>query len=162
MTATKPTGNCYLSALRLLTGRDFTTWSLLQRLLQKGYSRPEAAVTVERLEAEGYLQDRRFAERFVASAKESGRFVGFRLRQELLRRGVDETLVDELLQEESDRHEQLECAQGLLNRRYPGFDPLRADDRERRRVAGFLQRRGYGGSVVRMLAFQGSGRGRQL
>ena len=162
MTATKPTGNCYLAALRLLTGRDFTVRSLLQRLLQKGYSRPEATETVERLETEGYLQDRRFAERFVTTARESGRFVGFRLRQELLRRGVDETLAAELLQEEPDQHNQLECAQGLLNRRYPGFDPVRADERERRRVAGFLQRRGYDGSVVRMLVFQGSGRGRQV
>lgn len=162
MTATRPTGDSYLAALRLLTGRDFTTRSLLQRLLQKGFSRPEAATAIERLEAEGYLQDRRFAERFVTAARESGRFVGYRLRQELVRRGVDEALADELLQEEPDRRDQLERAQGLLNRRYPGFDPLLADDRERRRVAGFLQRRGYAGSLVRSLVLQGAGRGRQV
>jgi regulatory protein len=162
LTVTRPTGDCYLAALRLLTGRDFTVRLLLQRLLQKGFSRSESTAAVERLEGEGYLQDRRFAERFVSSARETGRFVGYRLRQELMRRGVDQVLADELLHEEAALDDQLECAQGLLKRRYPAFDPQQSDDRERRRVAGFLQRRGYGGSVVRMLVLQGIGGGRQV
>ncbi len=162
MIATRSTGDCYLAALRLLTGRDFTVRALLQRLLQKGFNRSEAVAAVERLEAEGYLQDRRFAERFVSTVRESGRFVGYRLRQELVRRGVDEALADELLHEDGAQDDQLERAQGVLSRRYPGFDPLLADDRERRRVAGFLQRRGYTVSVVRALVLHRVGRGRQI
>lgn len=162
MTATKPTGDCYLAALRLLTGRDFTVRLLQQRLQQRGFSRSDVAESVERLEREGYLQDRRFAERFVVSVRENGRFAGYRLRQELVRRGVDDALADDLLHEENVQDDQLERAQGLLRRRYPGFDPLLADERERRRVAGFLQRRGYSGSVVRTLVLQGACRGRQV
>lgn len=151
MTGSSHPRDCYQAALRLLTGRDYTVLALQRKLLQREYDIAEITGVIERLVFEGYLQDRRYAERFIMSARESGRFVGYRLQQELRRRGVPADLISELLQEPLDYDDQLERAREMIARRYSGFDPQTADDRERRRIAGFLQRRGYQGEVIRHL-----------
>jgi len=149
LTGSSQAGDCYLAALRLLTGRDYTALALQRKLIQRKFSAVEVTAAVDRLMREGYLQDRRYAERFIQSVCESGRFMGYRLQQELRRRGVPAELISELTQELPDFGEQLDRARDLVAKRYSGFDPKLADDRERRRIAGFLQRRGYGGEVVR-------------
>lgn len=138
-----------MAAVRLLAGRDYTALALQRKLQLRKFTSVDAKAVVERLAREGFLDDQRYAERFVAAARESGRFTGYRLRQELQRRGVASELVDELLRESPDAIDELKHALALVSRRYSGFDPLLADDRERRRVAGFLQRRGYRNDVIR-------------
>ena len=117
----------------------------------KRFSAEEAQQTVDRLISEGYLQDQRYAERFVAAARQSGRYVGCRLRQELRRRGVSADLVDQVLQALPGDDNELEAARNLVERRYAGFDPQTADERQFRRIAGFLQRRGYRSGLIRQL-----------
>ena len=151
MTGSSPPSNCYLAALRLLTGQDYTCAALRRKLQMKKFSAEEAQQAVERLISEGYLQDQRYAERFVAAARNSGRYVGYRLRQELRRRGVEADLVEQVLQAFPGDENELEGARNLVERRYAGFDPQTADERQFRRIAGFLQRRGYRGGLIRQL-----------
>lgn len=117
----------------------------------KHFSAEEAQQAVDRLILEGYLQDQRYAERFVATVRQSGRYVGYRLRQELRRRGVPADLIDQVLQDTPDDGDDLVRARELLERRYADFNPQMADDRQRRRIAGFLQRRGFSSGVVMMV-----------
>jgi regulatory protein len=137
-----------LYALRLLADRDYTLAGLKRKLRAREYQESAVEQAVSGLEQEGWVSDRRFAQRFAESALASGRYVGVRLRLEMLRRGVPEELVDEQLNRlalESDEDEQ---ASQLLARHFPGFSFGEADDREKRRVAGFLQRRGLRFSAV--------------
>ncbi|WP_414718493.1 regulatory protein RecX [Trichlorobacter sp.] len=151
MTGSSQPGDCYLAALRLLTGQDYTCAALRRKLQMKRFSAEVAHQAVERLISEGYLDDQRYAERFVAAARQSGRYVGYRLRQELRRRGVAPELIDQVLRNVPDDGDELAQARELIERRYAAFNPQEADDRQRRRIAGFLQRRGYRGDVVRQL-----------
>ena len=151
MTGSSQPSDCYLAALRLLTRQDYTCAALRRKLQMKRFSAEEAQQALERLISEGYLQDQRYAERFVAAARNSGRYVGYRLRQELRRRGVDAELVEKVLQDAPDDGDDLIRARELIERRYTGFNPQMADDRQRRRIAGFLQRRGYPGDLIRQL-----------
>lgn len=151
MTGSSQTSECYLAALRLLTGQDYTGAALRRKLQMKRFSAEEAQQTVDRLILEGYLQDQRYAERFVAAARQSGRYVGCRLRQELRRRGVSADLIDQVLQALPGDDNELEAARNLVERRYAGFDPQTADERQFRRIAGFLQRRGYRSGLIRQL-----------
>lgn len=151
MTDSSQPSDCYLAALRLLTGQDYTCATLRRKLQMKRFSAEEAQQTAERLISEGYLQDQRYAERFVAAARNSGRYVGYRLRQELRRRGVDAELIDQVLQALPGDDNELEAARNLVERRYAGFDPQTADERQFRRIAGFLQRRGYRSGLIRQL-----------
>jgi len=151
LTGSSQTSECYLAALRLLTGQDYTGAALRRKLQMKRFSAEEAQQTVDRLILEGYLQDQRYAERFVAAARQSGRYVGCRLRQELRRRGVSADLIDQVLQALPGDDNELEAARNLVERRYAGFDPQTADERQFRRIAGFLQRRGYRSGLIRQL-----------
>jgi regulatory protein len=148
---TKLDADPYLVALRLLAGRDYTVTAITRKLLIRGCDEGQVVSVVDRLVADRFLDDRRYGERFVAAVRESGRFAGYRLHQELHRRGVPSDLIKDLLQEKTDVSEEFTCARDLVVRRYTGFDPKTADERERRRVAGFLQRRGYRSEVIRRL-----------
>ncbi len=150
-TGTEPGEPAYRLALRLLADRDYTVAALARKLDQRGHAPEEVAGAVARLVAERFLDDRRYAEHFIVQARESGRYVGYRLRQELRRRGVPSELLGELLAERADRGEEADLARRLVARRYAEFDPATSDDRLRRRVAGFLQRRGFCPDVIRHL-----------
>ncbi len=141
----------YLVALRLLAGRDYTVTAITKKLLTRGCDEGRVVSAVDRLGSDRFLDDRRYGERFVAAARESGRFAGYRLHQELHRRGVSADLIRDLLQEKPDVSDECACARDLVARRYDRFDPKTADERERRWIAGFLQRRGYRFDVIRRL-----------
>lgn len=151
MTGSNQVSECYLTALRLLTGQDYTCAALRRKLQMKRFSAEEAQQAADRLISEGYLQDQRYAERFIAAARQSGRYVGYRLRQELRRRGVPSDLIDQVLQGVQDDGDDVTRARELIERRYAGFNPQMTDDRQRRRIAGFLQRRGFSSGVVMMV-----------
>lgn len=145
---TPPSDRAYQYALKLLTGRDYTAASLKKRLLVREFADTDAEMTVSRLVKEGWLDDRRFAERFAGSALTSGRFFGPRLRMEMRRRGLPIELIDEVLANLHDEHDEGDGARSVIEKRFPGFSFAAASDREKRRVVGFLQRRGFGISTI--------------
>ena len=55
----------YRAAVRLLAASDKTPAQLCARLTEKGFTKKDAADAVARLESEGYLNERRYAEKTV-------------------------------------------------------------------------------------------------
>ena len=78
----------------------------------------------------------------------NGRGYGTRLKLDLSRRGVAAGIVSEVLGELADEYGEKELLAELLARRYPGFDPETATDKEKRKVVGYLQRRGFSLSAI--------------
>lgn len=145
----------YLAALRLLAARDYSVSAMKRKLHGRGFHDEEVLQAVERLVSERFLDDRRYAERFAEGCLEAGRFVGYRLRHELRRRGISADMAEEVIGE-ADSPDQVELAAGLVARKYPGFNAATADDSERRRVAGFLQRKGFSSdAVIRIISRNG-------
>lgn len=141
-------GRAYQYALRLLAARDYTEARLKTRLCAREFTAADAESVVTRLVTEGWLDDRRFAERFAESALASGRFFGRRLVQEMRRRGVPGELAGESARSAiQDRDETGDACVALI-RKYPGFGHSEAGERERRRVFSFLQRRGFGADIA--------------
>jgi len=138
----------YLVALRLLTARDMSVSALRQKLLQRKCLPHMVEDCLQRLQQERFLDDRRYAERIVEAVLNSGRYVGYRLRQELKRRGVAAELIEELTTGRTDQQQELELAVQLVLSRYPDFAENNNDQRLRRRIAGFLQRRGFGYETI--------------
>lgn len=135
-------------ALRLLAAKDYTTAQLKRKLRVRQFSEDDLDQAVARLEAENWINDRRFAERFAGAALASGRFYGLRLRMEMLRRGFSEALVTEVVDRLSEELHEDDEARLVLERHFPGFCYALATDREKRRVLGYLQRRGFRISVI--------------
>jgi regulatory protein len=138
----------YLYALRLLTARDYTVARLREKLRGRDFDEADVEAALGRMESEGWVNDRRFAERFTESALASGRYYGPRLRQEMLRRGLLPELVSEVLGRVLVERDEIEEVSAIIERRFSGFSFSTASDREKRRAVGFLQRRGFSLSAI--------------
>lgn len=75
--------NCYDKAVSLLAMREHTEIELTRKLSDKGYSRSEIGMVIDRLKKENYLSEERFVENFVRSrmrkAPEGKFLLGMRL-----------------------------------------------------------------------------------
>ena len=135
-------------ALRILTRRDCSTAELTRKLGDRGIVDPLAGEVVARLQEAGYLDDRRFARQWAESAVRSGRGYGPRLRLELIRRGVPAEIVAGVLAAVAADYDESETLGALLARKFAGFNPAAAPDREKRRVMQYLQRRGFSTAAI--------------
>lgn len=86
------------AALRMLGRKMLTCRELCHRLLEKGYDREIAEKVVEQFLSVGYLDDRRYAELYLADSVNLGAKGIYRIRQELLRKGVSGSVIDEVVE----------------------------------------------------------------
>ncbi|GAC1451480.1 MAG: regulatory protein RecX [Desulfuromonadaceae bacterium] len=138
----------YQYALRLLTGRDYTVARISRKLAAREVAEQDLEAVILCLQREGWLDDRRYAERFAESALSSGRYYGVRLRLEMRRRGFTPDVVNETLESLLAESDEISEVRSAAERRYPGFSYSAASDRDKRRLVGFLQRRGFGFSAI--------------
>ena len=143
-----PPDQVYPYTLRLLTGRDYTAARIRQKLAAREVAEQDIETAILRLQREGWLDDRRYAERFAESSLSSGRYYGSRLRLEMRRRGFTPDVVDEVLAPLLACHDEGSEVRSAVERRYPGFSFSTASDRDKRRAVGFLQRRGFRFQVI--------------
>lgn len=128
--------------LNYLASRPRTKQEIRRRLT--AINTPEDAVEqiMDRLEDLGYVDDRDYAERYVASRVRSKGYGPRRLKQELRKRGIDRRTADEAVGRLSSKvvREKLdELAENAISR-YSRVD----DEWERRRkITAWLARRGY-------------------
>lgn len=138
--------DAYETALSLLTARDMTAHDLTSGLKRRGYTEDVAEAICRRLQENRLIDDTRYAERYVELHKQAqtGRYA---LRRKMRAKGLDESLVDGLLEENLDDESQLEGARALaarLARRYEGEKPRKA----RAKVSQALARRGYSWDII--------------
>lgn len=136
------------AALRFLALREHSEAEIVRKLKGKKFPEEEIREAVSRLKGLGYLDDLRFARLFAESALRGGRFVGNRLFQELKLRGVPEGVARQVAQELAEEYPVEDTLCALIARRFSGFDPETATDKERRRVVGYLIRRGFSFSDI--------------
>ena len=80
-------------ALYLLTDMDRTEKELRDKLKKTGYSEDKIARTMEYVRSFGYIDDRRYAEKFIDFAKEKKSRV--RIACDLAQKGVPRDIIDE-------------------------------------------------------------------
>lgn len=132
-------------ALHLLALRDRSRRELETRLRDLGFSHQVVADTATWLGALGYLDDRRFAERYAAEKLRAG-WGSRRISSELLRKGIERAQIEQALDVERDNAqaalEGSEALRTLVHRRFARQFATDADAAERR-LMGYLARRGY-------------------
>ena len=146
------------AAARFLEARSRSVAEVRRRLTGAGYRPALVEGAIERFLELGMLDDRAFAETWIAS-RDRARPRGERvLRQELLQKGVDRAVIDELLEERRTGDEgeatepDLEAARRLLERNARSIARV-ADPRQRRaRAYAFLARNGFDPDVCREVA----------
>ncbi len=140
----------YDRALAMLAFRARSSVELSRLLVRKAESKDEVHYAIERLQEQGLLDDAAFARSFARAKVLGARHSRRRVQQDLARKGVardvSETAIDAVLLEEEVNQEQvvLEAARRKL-RSLANLDPAV----RRRRLYGFLARRGYDGDDIR-------------
>ena len=133
----------FATALRLLTGRDRSEAELSIKLRQLGFSAAEIEIAITKCRDYNYLNDQRYALERARALFRSGRGVGRKVQLDLRRRGIDEATASQALEEACCEFETTQILREQLQRRFPTFDYLTADDKLKRRVVSHFQRRGF-------------------
>lgn len=141
--------------LRLLTIRQRSKKEIFDKLKSKNYNEETIIAILDELEKSGLIDDRKFSLSFVRSrvdTKPSGRNL---LRMQLISKGIDKDLINEVIEEIfSDRKEE-DLAYDLATKRWKQYSKL-DKIKGTRRLYSFLVRRGFnyeiaGKSVKRLL-----------
>ncbi|HEX2207012.1 MAG TPA: regulatory protein RecX [Longimicrobium sp.] len=137
------------AALRLLAIRPRSAAELARRLRMKGYEPEIGEEVIARLREVGMIDDAAFAGTLVRDRVRLRPQGARRLANELRARGVDDETARAAIREtmegeETDERELAHRAAGKWRPR-PGEEPARA----RRRLHGFLVRRGFDSEVIR-------------
>jgi regulatory protein len=139
------------AALRLLAHRPRTGSELRSRLMRKGFEAELVERCLADLRAKGLLDDAAFAEMFARDRMRLNPRAGQRVVQELRGRGVEAATaaaaVEGVMREEET--DELTLARDAARRWRPRAEEER--DRARRRLAGFLARRGFGAEAARQV-----------
>lgn len=131
------------SALNFLTYRPRSGQEIERKLKEKQYSPIAIERTIDRLTELGYIDDRTFAKYWLDQRNHFKPRSRFALMQELSFKGVDREIVDEVLSDVDELDAAKRAAQKKLSR----FRTLPKDE-FRKKLAGFLQRRGFGYEIV--------------
>jgi regulatory protein len=139
------TGKAYEYALNLLSARAYSTRNLRRKLVQKEFEVSDVDAVMHRLTESGLLDDARFAREYARQKLVVGGSSSRRVQQDLAKRGIPLELAREsvaaVVDEECvDTFALCERAAVKKIKSMAGLD----DDTKRRRLFGFLARRGHG------------------
>lgn len=134
-------------AIKRLAYRDRSRKEVADTLTKKGIPQPVIRVTLDDLAASNYINDERFAVNWCRSRIENKKFGKFRVRQELIGKGLEPQLVEKVLREtyhEIDEFDLAEICAAKHLAKMKNLDKVK----QRSRVAQFLQRKGFTFDIV--------------
>ena len=139
-------------ALYLLEYRNYSKRELTEKIARTAASREAAQAAAGRMEELGLIDDRRFGEDYARELFSRKGYGARRVAQELRRKGLDQELVQELVEKYGSPEQSGENIRRVLEKKYPGW---REDEKVRRRAFAALQRLGYSYQEVREAMGQG-------
>lgn len=139
----------YDRALNMLAARARSSAELRRLLIRKGEAANQVDVAIDRLRTVGFLDDAAFARQFTRSKAVGGGLSRRRVQQELAKRGVardvsDDAIDEVFTEEEVDENASIERVARKKLRTLSKLEPVV----QRRRLYGFLARRGYGADDI--------------
>ena len=134
-------------AYRYLSNRDRSTRETADHLKKKGFEEAVVQETLYHLKKAKFLDDRRFAEHWARTRAENRHYGRFRLRQELLGKGLPQELINETLDTLFESVQEIDLARAVVEKKLPLMEDL-APDKKKNRLIGLLQRKGFSLDIV--------------
>ncbi len=134
-------------SFKLLSYRPRSIKEIRNRLKKKNYSLKIILKVIKSLKRLKFLNDREFAKMWVENRIRTRPMGRYRLYQELIQKGIDRELIEKTLnnyREEEEIKLARELAQRKLKRSYQNLDEVTT----KRRLYGFLQRRGFSYDII--------------
>lgn len=134
-------GRALKKAMRLLEHMDRTERGLRDRLNQEGFSQEATDKAIEYVKSYGYINDDRYARNYIAFRIHS--LSRHKIIQDLIRKGVDRETADQAWEEESalNDYDEQSLLKNTIEKKYSADTQL--DEKEMRRLYGYLVRRGF-------------------
>ena len=133
-----------LRAMHLLQKMDRTKWELERKLQESGYPQVVVKRALEYVESFHYIDDKRYAAMYIQSQKtKKGKA---RIKMELVRKGVFSEVIAEVFEETEDETDTKETIRSLIEKKCS--NPTQMDEKEKRKLYGFLLRRGFSSSDI--------------
>jgi len=126
-------------ALYLLESRNHSKKELEDKIARTAASREVAKAAAQHMEDIGLVDDESFARDFAHQMYTYKKFGDARVRQELMRKGIDRDLISQII-EEHDNSEKYDNIRAVLEKRYGSYN---SDEKVKRRAIAALQRLGY-------------------
>lgn len=140
------------AALRLLKFRARSRHELHGRLSEKEFSEDAVAEAMERIDAWQLLDDADFARQWVEQRSVGKGTTRTLLRRELEAKGVESAQIRQALENVSDEDERARAhelvAHRIQRRENSDLSTMEQRTKVKRRLVGFLQRRGYSSGVA--------------
>ncbi|MEO7121550.1 MAG: regulatory protein RecX [Lacisediminihabitans sp.] len=134
-------------SMRALTRRGQSRWELRKALLDHKLDEEVVEAELVRLESVGLIDDAALAATLVRTRRDRKGLGRSALTAELRSKHIEQQHIDQALEQVDDDDEQSRASE-LALRRVPQMHSLDAET-AKRRLTGFLLRKGYAGSVVR-------------
>ena len=130
-------------AIRYLGNREHSRKEIIVKLERKKFNQEAIETALNRLDELGLLDDRSFAMNYVGSRSRKKPLGRYKLRYELLQKGIAEEVIDEVLNEyDSSTH----CLDAALKK----LPFIKGDERYRRKkLHAFLMNRGFDSQTIR-------------
>lgn len=133
-------------ALYLLEHRNHSKKELTEKIARTTASREAAQAAADQMEALGLIDDQSFGRNLAKELFQRKGFGARRVKHELRMKGIDEGLIEELLEEFGGEEQAVENIRRVLEKKYAGWQE---DEKLKRRAYGALQRYGYSYEEIR-------------
>lgn len=132
-------------AVQMLIAKDRCEAELHKRLVEKGFDEDIAQLAMDELKTIGYINDRRYIQKFISDKMSIKSMSHKAIRYELVHKGVDEELIDDVLSEfEVDEEE---VALRALKKKFGKYDI--GQQAIQQKMIVFLMHRGYSVDIAK-------------
>ena len=135
------------AAFRLLAVRARSTLELRQKLGRKGFPLEKIDEVILYLQAQGYQSDEEFARLYAREKWTSSGWGPARVRLALAQKGIDTGLRERIIEEVYSGQDLDTAVLQMARKKWDSMSGLPTATRKRR-LSGFLQRRGYGWEII--------------
>jgi len=142
-----------MCAVRYLAYRDRSRNEIAHYLKGKGFSTSALDETLALLEDNNYINDPRFALKFGRSRIENKKVGKIRLERELKDKGLESQIISKALNSLYEEYDEREIAIVCAKKKLESFS-LNDIEKERGRLARFLERKGFSSSLVYQVVTQ--------
>ncbi|WP_199611004.1 regulatory protein RecX [Flocculibacter collagenilyticus] len=128
----------YSTAVRMLSQRDYSQQNLADKLLQRGASSDHVTSVIDTCIKEGWLDDERYCERFIAARVASG-MGKMRILRDAAQKGIPKNIVETCLN--CTEIDWFQSALTAYNRKFSGISVT--DYKDKAKCMRYLQYRGF-------------------
>lgn len=131
-------------AFRLLQRRIHTSRELYTKLRQKFSDELLIKNCLTELKQKGFINDREFAFAFISEKQKSKKWSKAKLKSELIKRGVSNEIISEVLNQACDTEKEIESAKELAEKKLSQIVKKENDKRKVfQKIMMYLQSKGY-------------------